>query len=83
MAGDRAARDRPRAIAPSRRRMKSSWIGIGFSHHSVPSLSNTAMRSSTGTGPSRRTRATKSTIACFASPPRQVESSAITGRLYR
>ena len=29
--------------------MKSSWIGIGFSHHSVPSLSNTATRSSTGT----------------------------------
>ena len=38
--------------------MKSSWIGIGFSHHSVPSLSKTAMRSSTGTGsePSRRRR---------------------------
>ena len=29
--------------------MKSSWIGIGFSHHSVPSLSNTAIRSSAGT----------------------------------
>ena len=28
--------------------MKSAWIGIGFSHHSVPSLSNVAMRSSTG-----------------------------------
>ena len=26
--------------------MKSSWIGIGFSHHSVPSLSNTATRGS-------------------------------------
>ena len=29
--------------------MKSSWIGIGFSHHKVPSLSNTATRSSGGT----------------------------------
>ena len=28
--------------------MKSSWIGIGFSHHSVPSLSNAATRSATG-----------------------------------
>jgi hypothetical protein len=31
--------------------MKSSWIGIGFSHHSVPSLSNTATRSGGGTAP--------------------------------
>ena len=30
--------------------MKSAWIGIGFSHQSVPSLSKTATRSSTGTG---------------------------------
>ena len=51
------------AISTSRRRMKSSWIGIGFSHHSVPSLSKTATRSSTGTGvthpgrlPARRSR---------------------------
>ena len=29
--------------------MKSSWMGIGFSHHSVPSLSKTAIRSSGGT----------------------------------
>ena len=40
--------------------MKASWIGIGFSHHSVPSLSKTATRSSTGTksGPSVVTRPT-------------------------
>jgi hypothetical protein len=25
--------------------MKSNWIGIGFSHHIVPLLSNTATRS--------------------------------------
>ena len=30
--------------------MKSNWIGIGFSHQRVPSLSNTATRSSGGTG---------------------------------
>jgi hypothetical protein len=29
--------------------MKPSSIGIGFSHHSVPSLSNTAIRSGGGT----------------------------------
>ncbi len=29
--------------------MKSSWIGIGFSHHKVPSLSKVAIRSATGT----------------------------------
>ena len=28
--------------------MKSAWIGSGFSHHSVPSLSKTATRSSGG-----------------------------------
>jgi hypothetical protein len=36
-------------MAASRCRMKPSSIGIGFSHHSVPSLSNTATRSSGGT----------------------------------
>ena len=54
--------------------MKSSWIGIGFSHHNVPSLSNTATRSSTGTAadPSApQTRATNATIACLAAPSRQ------------
>jgi hypothetical protein len=57
--------------------MKSSWIGIGFSHHSVPSLSNTAKRSSTATGsdPSApQTRATNASIDCFAGPSRQLDS---------
>ena len=57
--------------------MKSSWIGIGCSHHSVPSLSNTATRSSTGTGaePSRpQTRSTNSMIARRAGPSRQLAS---------
>src|SRR5438874_2360900 len=57
--------------------MKSSWIGIGFSHHNVPSLSNTATRSSTGTasGPSPHTRPTNSTIACLTAPSRHPGSS--------
>ena len=37
------------AIAASRFRMRPSAIGIGFSHHRVPSLSKTATRSSGGT----------------------------------
>ena len=58
--------------------MKSSWIGIGFSHHSVPSLSNTATRSSTGTASApSQVRATKSTIACFAAPSRQLASAVV------
>jgi hypothetical protein len=64
--------------------MKSSWIGIGYSHHSVPSLSNTAKRSSTGTGtdPSPPlTRATNSTIACFAGPSRQLDSPSATQQM--
>src|SRR3954465_4366424 len=52
--------------------MKSIWIGIGFSHHSVPSLSNTATRSSTGT--SSQTRATNSTIASRAGASRQLDN---------
>ena len=58
--------------------MKSSWIGIGFSHHRVPSLSNTATRSSTGTAairPRRTYAATKSTIACLVGPSRQLDSN--------
>ena len=46
---------------------------MGFSHQSVPSLSNTATRSSTGTGsePSApQTRATNSTMRRFAAPSR-------------
>jgi len=35
-------------MAAKWRTMKSSWIGIGFSDHSVPSLSNVATRSSGG-----------------------------------
>jgi hypothetical protein len=31
--------------------LKSSWIGIGFSHHRVPSLSNVATRCSSGIEP--------------------------------
>ena len=57
--------------------MKSAWIGIGFSHHSVPSLSNTATRSSTGT-PSATVCSTNSTIAFLAGPSIQL-SSAVTG----
>ena len=43
---------------------------IGFSHHSVPSLSKTATRASgaTKSGPSAVTRPTKSTIADFVGP---------------
>ena len=47
--------------------MKSAWIGSGFSHHSVPSLSNTATRSSTGSSETAR-----STNATIASPRRTV-----------
>jgi hypothetical protein len=49
--------------------MKSSWIGIGFSHHNVPSLSNTARRSAAGIAPEAWTN---STIARFAVPSRQL-----------
>src|SRR3954453_20010247 len=51
-------------------------MGIGFSHQRVPSLSNTATRSSTGTASApSQVRATKSTIACFAAPSSQVTSA--------
>ena len=50
--------------------MKSAWIGSGFSHHSVPSLSNTATRSSTGT--SDTARSTNPTIACLTVPSFQL-----------
>ena len=51
--------------------MKSSWMYIGFSHHSVPSLSKTATRASRrnvirATG--RADPPTKSTIAAFVGP---------------
>src|SRR5215218_7349416 len=57
--------------------MKSSWIGIGFSHHSVPSLSKTATRSATGTGgapPVPHTAETNARTASRAGPARQHES---------
>ena len=50
--------------------MKSAWIGIGFSHHKVPSLSNVATRSSTGT--SDTARSTNAIIARFAEPSFQL-----------
>ena len=49
--------------------MNPSWTGSGFSHHSVPSLSNVAIRSATGTKsgpPAVVTRSTKSRIAARA-----------------
>ena len=57
--------------------MKSSWIGIGFSHQSVPSLSNVAMRSDGGTkcGPSSVTERTKSRIASLLVPSFQLPST--------
>src|SRR4051794_17879938 len=61
--------------------MKSIWIGTGFSHHSVPSLSNTATRSSTGTGSAPswpHVVATNSRIACFARPSRQLDRAPFT-----
>ena len=61
--------------------MKSAWIGSGFSHQSVPSLSKTATRSDGGT-PSADTRSTKSSTAALASPSFQEASgsSLLTGR---
>ena len=56
------------ASAFTRSNAKSSWNGSGFSAQSVPSLSNVAMRSGTGTKsdePSFVTLATKSRIAFF------------------
>ena len=57
--------------------MKSSWMGIGFSHHRVPSLSNVAMRSDGGTkcGPSSVTERTKSRIASLLVPFLQLPST--------
>ena len=54
--------------------MKSAWIGIGFSHHKVPSLSKTATRSSAGT-PADIVESAKSTIACLAAPSLQLAST--------
>jgi hypothetical protein len=49
-------------------------IGIGFSHHSVPSLSNTATRSSTGTA-ADTVRSTNSTSAFLAGPSFQLANA--------
>src|SRR4051795_9701516 len=68
------------AISTKRRRMKSIWIGTGFSHQSVPSLSNTATRSSTGTGSDPSVpvvAATNRRIASLAGPSRQLASVAV------
>src|SRR4051794_25662607 len=56
-------------------------MGTGCSHHSVPSLSNTATRSSTGTGaePSRPVAAaTKRRIAALAGPSRQLDNAVVS-----
>ena len=46
--------------------MKSAWIGSGFSHQSVPSLSKTATRSAGGTvcAAARRTRPARRASVC-------------------
>src|SRR5450631_753914 len=62
--------------------MKSAWIGIGFSHHNVPSLSNTATRSSTGTS-SDTVRSTNSTTARCAAPSCQLDNTPLTRPAYR
>jgi hypothetical protein len=65
-----ASSGRSATIFARRRRMTSSWIGIGFSHHNVP-LSNTTTRSSgvTAADPSApHVRAAKSTIARLVGP---------------
>jgi hypothetical protein len=57
--------------------MKPSSIGIGFSHHRVPSLSNPATRSAGGTNsgdPSAVTRPTNSRMAAAAGPSFQLAS---------
>ena len=55
--------------------MKFSWIGIGFSHHSVPSLSNTATRSTTGNpAPAAVVCSTNLRIASLAPPGCQLNN---------
>ena len=39
-------------ISVQRRKTKSAWTYIGFSHHRVPSLSKVAIRSAGATNPS-------------------------------
>jgi hypothetical protein len=59
--------------------MKSAWIGSGFSHHSVPSLSNTATRSSCGTA-SATVRSTNATIAFRVAPSFQLVRTPVTSQ---
>src|SRR5664279_175514 len=57
--------------------MKSSCTGMGFSHHSVPSLSNTATLSSTGTAlavPSPQVCSTKLMMLAFVWPSFQLDN---------
>ncbi len=56
--------------------MKSAWIGSGFSHQSVPSLSKTATRSPGGM-PSADTRSTKPSTAALAAPAFQEASASV------
>jgi hypothetical protein len=72
-----AARDQRvlKAPSPPARRIFPSrspvWIGLGFSRHNVPSLSNTAMRALGGTKSGEAafaTRELKSTISSYAAP---------------
>src|SRR3954454_6900805 len=51
---------------------------MGFSHHSVPSLSNTATRSSTGT--SDTVRSTNSTIPRLAAPSFQLAKAVMASK---
>jgi hypothetical protein len=53
--------------------MKSAWIGIGFSHHNVPSLSKTATRSAAGT-PADTVSSANSITARLAVPSFQLAS---------
>ncbi len=73
------------AIALTRSMAKKAWKYIGCSAHSVPSLSNTAMRSGSGTKsgePAFVTRSTKATTAFFgaASFHEGSESTAAPGK---
>ena len=60
-----------------RRRMKSAWIGIGFSHHKVPSLSKTAIRSA-GDTPADTVGSANSTTARLAAPSIHLASTPVT-----
>src|SRR5438477_6350976 len=70
------------ASAFTRSTAKKSWKYIGCSHQSVPSLSNVAMRSSSGTKsgePSFVTFATNSTMDCLTAPSLQEGNGSAAG----